>query len=131
MRSSMIANRVARTLITRQAVFSTITQRPFRILGLQQIAIGSLDKNSLKHLWGDILGVPTVSSGIRITSENVDEDILQLGTAPHAVEIDLMSPIDADTSPKVRSSDDATNVGSYSTMIGTYPTSQPHRTLGR
>jgi len=31
----------------------------------------------------------------------VDEDILQIGTGPHAVEIDLMQPIDADKAPKV------------------------------
>ena len=35
--------------------------------------------------------------------ENVDEDILRLGKegSPHAVEIDLMMPIDQDKSPKV------------------------------
>ena len=34
-------------------------------------------------------------------SENVDEDILRLGSGPHAVEIDLMQPIDPERSPKV------------------------------
>lgn len=99
---STLATRIARSLITHpSAAFSTIASRPFRILGLQQVAIGSVHKDSLKQLWGDILGVPTVKSGIEIASENVNEDILQLGTPPHAVEIDLMSPIDAEKSPKV------------------------------
>ena len=37
-------------------------------------------------------------------SENVDEDILRLGEkeSPHAVEIDLMMPVDEGKSPKVR-----------------------------
>jgi lactoylglutathione lyase len=34
-------------------------------------------------------------------SENVREDILQLGTGPHAVEVDLMQPLDPDGRPKV------------------------------
>jgi lactoylglutathione lyase len=34
-------------------------------------------------------------------SENVDESILSLGEGPHAIEIDLMEPIDPNRSPKV------------------------------
>jgi len=37
----------------------------------------------------------------RAEKENVDEDILQLGHGPHAVEIDLMQPIDPEKAPKV------------------------------
>lgn len=33
------------------------TQRPFRILGLQQIAIGGLSKQELSNFWVDALGV--------------------------------------------------------------------------
>jgi len=33
--------------------------------------------------------------------ENVDEDILQVGKGPFAVEVDLMSPLDPERSPKV------------------------------
>lgn len=33
--------------------------------------------------------------------ENVDEDILRLGDGPHAIEIDIMQPIDPEKSPKV------------------------------
>ena len=35
-----------------------MSERPFRILGLQQIAIGGLDKAKLARLWVDTLGVP-------------------------------------------------------------------------
>jgi lactoylglutathione lyase len=76
------------------------TPRPFRILGLQQVAIGAPDKNRLRDLWVDLLGVPAHSS-YRSEAENVDEDILVLGAGPHAVEIDLMQPIDPDQRPRV------------------------------
>ena len=34
-----------------------MTDRPFRVLGLQQIAIGGLDKGALTGLWTGLLGV--------------------------------------------------------------------------
>ena len=74
--------------------------RPFNVLGIQQIAIGGLDKSVLSGLWTDLLGVAKVGDYVS-ESENVDEDILQLGTGPHAVEIDLMQPLDPEVSPKV------------------------------
>ena len=74
--------------------------RPFRVLGIQQIAIGGLDKGALSGLWTGLLGVDQVGD-YQAESENVDEDILRLGTGPHAVEIDLMQPLDPDRSPKV------------------------------
>ncbi len=77
-----------------------MTARPFHVLGIQQIAIGGLDKTALSDLWTGLLGVPKVSDYIA-ESENVDEDILQLGSGPHAVEIDLMQPLDPEVSPKV------------------------------
>lgn len=76
------------------------TPRPFRILGLQQVAIGGLDKLALRSLWGDLLGVPTRGS-YRSEKENVDEDILLLGHGPTAVELDLMMPIDPAGKPRV------------------------------
>ncbi len=76
------------------------TERPFRVLGLQQIAIGSLDKSALSGLWTGLLGVEKVSD-YQSENENVDEDILRLGDGPHAVEIDLMQPLDSERSPKV------------------------------
>jgi lactoylglutathione lyase len=74
--------------------------RPFRVLGLQQVAIGAPDKERLRRLWVDLLGV-AISGSFRSERENVDEDIALLGTAPHEVEIDLMQPIDPAGKPRV------------------------------
>jgi lactoylglutathione lyase len=74
--------------------------RPFRILGLQQIAIGGLDKQRLRALWVDQLGL-TVKGEFRSERENVDEDICALGEGPHAVEVDLMQPLDPEKKPAV------------------------------
>jgi len=76
------------------------TGRPFKVLGLQQIAIGGLSLDALRGLWVDTLGVAKVGD-FESESENVREDILQLGEGPHAVEIDLMQPLDPDGRPKV------------------------------
>jgi lactoylglutathione lyase len=75
-------------------------QRPFRILGLQQIAVGAPDKSALRNLWVDLLGLQVVDT-YRSEKENVDEDIAVLGQGPTRVEVDLMQPIDADKRPKV------------------------------
>jgi lactoylglutathione lyase len=74
--------------------------RPFRILGLQQVAIGGADKQRLRALWVELLGLEPIG---RFTSEreNVDEDICALGTGVHAVEVDLMQPLDPDRKPAV------------------------------
>jgi lactoylglutathione lyase len=77
-----------------------MTERPFNVLGIQQIAIGGLDKGALTGLWIGLLGVEKVGDYVA-ESENVDEDILRLGSGAHAVEIDLMQPIDPEKSPKV------------------------------
>jgi lactoylglutathione lyase len=74
--------------------------RPFRILGLQQIAVGSTNKSALRKLWVDILGLSVVGN-YKNDKENVDEDIAVLGTGPARVEVDLMQPIDPDKRPKV------------------------------
>ena len=63
--------------------------RPFRILGLQQVAIGGLDKQRLRALWVDVLGLAVKSTFVS-ERENVDEDICALGSGVHAVEVDLM-----------------------------------------
>jgi lactoylglutathione lyase len=74
--------------------------RPFRVLGLQQVAIGGLDRAPLRHLWCDLFGVPQRGS-YQSTAENVVEDILQLGPASAPVEVDLMQPLDPSTKPRV------------------------------
>lgn len=75
-------------------------QRPFRILGLQQVAIGGEDKARLRSLWVDLLGLE-VAGSFRSERENVDEDICTLGQGAHAVEVDLMQPLDPDKKPAV------------------------------
>ncbi|HTN49177.1 MAG TPA: VOC family protein [Burkholderiaceae bacterium] len=77
-----------------------MSERPFRILGIQQVAIGGLDKARLRGLWVDTLGVES-SGSYRSERENVDEDILALGHGPFRVEVDLMQPIDATSKPAV------------------------------
>jgi lactoylglutathione lyase len=34
-----------------------VSERPFRVLGLQQIAVGGLDKGKLRELWVELLGL--------------------------------------------------------------------------
>ena len=77
-----------------------MSSKPFRILGIQQIAIGGPDKQRLRALWVDMLGL-TVKSSFVSERENVDEDICTLGRGPTAVEVDLMQPIDPDKKPAV------------------------------
>ena len=77
-----------------------MSDKPFRILGLQQIAIGGPDKQRLRSLWVDIFGLSVKSSFVS-ERENVDEDICTLGEGPHAVEVDLMQPLDPDKKPAV------------------------------
>ena len=77
-----------------------VSARPFRILGLQQVAIGGPDKQRLRGLWVDLFGLE-VKGQFRSERENVDEDICALGEGPLAVEVDLMQPLDPDKKPAV------------------------------
>ncbi len=79
----------------------TVSQRPFRILGVQQIAIGGTDKSKLRRLWIDLLGLQFKYTFVS-TQENVDEDICAMGSGSHEVEVDLMQPIDLDKKPAVQ-----------------------------
>ncbi len=75
-------------------------QRPFKILGIQQIAIGGPSKDRLKTLWVDMFGL-SVTGNFRSEKENVDEDILAMGSGPFKVEVDLMQPLDVAKKPRV------------------------------
>lgn len=77
-----------------------MSARPFRVLGVQQVAIGARDKSALRKLWLDTLGLPLVAEK-RMERENVDEDITAAGVGPFRVEIDLMQPIDPEKKPAV------------------------------
>lgn len=74
--------------------------RPFRVLGIQQVAIGGLDKPALATFWGEIMGLTRVGD-FRSERENVDEDIYRIGAGPTSVEVDLMQPLDPEKKPKV------------------------------
>ena len=76
------------------------TSKPYRILGIQQIAIGGPSKTALRRLWVDVLGL-RVTGNFVSERENVDEDICAIGTGPHTVEVDLMQPVDPDKKPAV------------------------------
>jgi lactoylglutathione lyase len=77
-----------------------VPDRPFRVLGVQQIAVGAQSKDALRRLWIDLLGL-TAKGNFRSESENVDEDIAEAGAGPLAVEVDLMQPIDPAGRPRV------------------------------
>jgi len=74
--------------------------RPFKVLGLQQIAIGATDKSTIRHLWVDLFGL-SMSGHFQSERENVDEDICTLGQGPFKVEVDLMQPLDLLKKPAV------------------------------
>jgi len=78
-----------------------MSNRPFRVLGVQQIAVGGLDKTRLRTLWVDTLGLE-LSGTFQSSSENVDEDIAVIGSGPFRVEVDLMQPLDPASKPQVQ-----------------------------
>ena len=79
---------------------SSPTDRPFSVLGVQQIAIGAADKQQLRSFWVDLLGLPVRDTFVS-ESENVDEDICEMGAGDFVVEVDLMQPLDRDKKPRV------------------------------
>lgn len=74
--------------------------KPFKILGIQQIAIGGEDKKKLRTLWVDLLGFDYKSTFVS-ERENVDEDICAIGQGLNEIEVDLMQPLDIDKKPAV------------------------------
>ncbi len=79
---------------------NTVIDRPFRILGIQQIAVGGPSKEKLRRLWLDMFGLALTGSFVS-ERENVDEDIAVLGGGPFRVEVDLMQPLDISRKPAV------------------------------
>jgi len=78
----------------------SLITRPFKVLGIQQIAIGGLDKFKLQTLWIDMLGLEMTGT-YKSERENVDEDICAMGVGPFKVEVDLMQPMDPEKKPAV------------------------------
>ena len=96
-----LSSRAAPARLLSSASAAATKPSTFRVLGLQQIAIGHLDKKELSALWQGAFGLEKVGE-FKSEKENVDEDILILGPkGPLQVEVDLMQPLDADKSPKV------------------------------
>jgi lactoylglutathione lyase len=77
-----------------------MSARPFKVLGIQQIAIGGLDKTRLQKLWVEMLGLE-ITGTFKSERENVDEDICAMGSGPFKVEVDLMQPLDPEKKPAV------------------------------
>lgn len=77
-----------------------MSSRPFKILGLQQVAIGARDRTRLVALWIELLGLE-LTGAYRSERENVDELLAVCGEGNARVEIDLMQPIDPDARPRV------------------------------
>ena len=76
------------------------SNRPFKVLGIQQVAIGGTDKQRMKKLWVDMLGLEQTGT-FQSERENVDEDILAMGKGAMKVEVDIMQPMDIDKKPAV------------------------------
>ena len=81
-------------------MINNTVQRPFRVLGIQQVAIGGTDKQRMKALWVDMLGLEQTGT-FQSERENVDEDILAMGQGAFKVEVDIMQPLDIDKKPAV------------------------------
>ena len=77
-----------------------MSERPFKVLGIQQVAVGSPDKDRLRRLWVDTLGLE-LHGHYRSEKDNVDEDIAVVGSGPTKVEVDLMQPLDPEARPRV------------------------------
>jgi len=77
-----------------------MTTRPFKVLGIQQIAIGGPSKQRLSRLWIDMFGLSVIGNFVS-ERENVDEDIAVMGRGPFKVEVDLMQPLDVTKKPAV------------------------------
>jgi hypothetical protein len=77
--SSSSSSSASRALLSSAA--GGANDAPFKILGLQQVALGALAKGDLSALWEGALSVPKRGEFVS-EKENVDEDILVLGNGP-------------------------------------------------
>jgi lactoylglutathione lyase len=77
-----------------------MADKPFRILGIQQIAVGGPTSSACARCGWTCFGLQVRSTFVS-ERENVDEDICALGSGPTAVEVDLMQPLDPERKPAV------------------------------
>lgn len=85
-----------------ETIESKLKSRPFNILGVQQLAIGGENKEQHSKLWSELFGIKKIGE-YKCESENVNEDIYELGSGLGKVEIDIMEPLDIDKKPAVHS----------------------------
>ena len=88
------------SLETLKELENKINKKPFNILGVQQIAIGGENKEKHSKLWSELFGIKKIGE-YKSESENVNEDIYELGLGLGKVEIDIMEPLDIDKKPAV------------------------------
>lgn len=85
-----------------ETIESKLKSRPFNIIGVQQLAIGGENKEQHSKLWSELFGIKKIGE-YKCESENVNEDIYELGSGLGKVEIDIMEPLDIDKKPAVHS----------------------------
>ena len=72
--------------------------RPFKVLGIQQIAIGGPDKTRMSR-WVDMLGLEVTGNFKSERGRRAGH--LRHGQGPSKVEVDLMQPLDPEKKPAV------------------------------
>jgi len=73
--------------------------KPYRILGVQQVAIGGANLTALTDLWTGAFDAKKIGD-FQSESENVDENIMTVGKGPlGTIEIDLMMALDPAKKP--------------------------------
>ena len=76
------------------------TDRAFRVPGVQQVAVGGLDKAALRRFWVDLPGL-ALKGSFQSEHHSVDEDTLELGCGAAVVGVDPMQPLHPQRRPKV------------------------------
>ncbi len=69
------------------------------MLGLQQVAVGGLDRRRLRRLWVDVFGLESRGE-FRNEVENVDGELARIGRGPFAVDLNLLEPVDVERGPR-------------------------------
>lgn len=80
-------------------MMATKSERPFSILGVQQVAVGGSNLTALRALWVDLLGM-NVEAEHTLPTENVREISLR-GDDNTSAQVHLMEPIDATRKPRI------------------------------
>ena len=76
-------------------------QRPFKVLGIQQIAIGGPSKDKLRTLWVDSSASTSRATFVSRARERRRGHLRAWAAGPFKVEVDLMQPLDPEKKPAV------------------------------